>query len=487
MAGQDYKRTIPAGGSTRINANGETYLFCKFTDRDITVDIAGRKVVMRAGSYMEFAPLRGENSHITIYNEDTDNPVYIILTLGVGTYDEKIVRGEITVLPGVRKANGQWVDDTRWDLQAAVTFTDWQKINYQKNELLEELNTNSSVIGFGVYPKENAVVYKQSNAQIIRYELDTGQKTTLQASGAWYEIGDYRIEDLTTTIDRQGNAWLAGYNKHDATAGFIPVNSDLEINGQIEKVNALMSRGYAGRRLTSGDKLFYVVITRPTISANYQNGIEIYEKTNDKLVLRKQMPKGAYNFTGATIQNEKLVIEWAHPTNKTAAIFDLESFSTDEISGTVITPGASGSLIIDAGNRVAWKTTISSVIASVSAMQWQQTGRGVFTTCASGFMFKPEQRRTDAGIVTSDDGEGRVMVRGQIIRAMLDLYLGGFVADDYLDHVYSVTFDNEGGRSPRTITAGNTTFAGAKIEDNFTAIFPQSVTITIDNGLTIKG
>lgn len=494
MAGQDYKRTIPAGGSTRINANGETYLFCKFTDRDITVDIAGRKVVMRAGSYMEFAPLRGENSQITIYNEDTDNPVSIILTLGVGTYDEKIVRGEITVLPGVRKASGQWVDDTRWDLKAAVTFTDWEPVSFTKKQILSTVySAGNAVRSFGVFPSENAIVYQDSFVVTRRKDLITGADTVLQGAGQDYDFGNYVARCLTTTIDSDGRAWIGGWRKSDGASAFICVDSNLQVLAVEDAPDTMVrSTGVAGARIEHEGRLFYYIIKAGTTNVNNgtQNGIAVYEKIGNQFVLKLELPDQFYGYGTGTIQNGLLVVGY-RPAGFDVfyGFYDLNTWESVAVNESEFFGHGSGgfTVTIDRANRQVWQFGGSDFFEAKALISWTQTGKGVFTTCASGFMFKPEQRRTDAGIVDSDDGAGRVIVRGQIIRAMLDLYLGGFVADDYLDHVYAVTFDNEGGRAPRTITAGNTTFAGAKIEDNFTAIFPQSVTITLDNGLTIKG
>ena len=90
---------------------------------------------------------------------------------------------------------------------------------------------------------------------------------------------------------------------------------------------------------------------------------------------------------------------------------------------------------------------------------------------------------TIAELYTQRLENGRVLASGQLLRAVLEIYAGRYMPNDYLDYIYAVKADNLNGISPRVIDAGGQSFAAAGIADDAAGTFPQTIEITLREGL----
>lgn len=486
-AGQDYKRTIPAGQSSRINANGETFIFMKFADRPIEVDIAGRKVVMRAGSYQEFEPLASENSNIVLYNTDPDNPAFVEIVTGTGTYDEKIVKGEISVIPGVRSASGQFIEDTRWTLKADVDFTDLEKETFTKYEIKEQYdNGGVTSVQFTTYlPRSNEAFYTDNNVNHRRINLKTlereyiedltGDKSgTIEVNGKGYEY-----LHMNGQPDKNGDIWIGGRAAGGTKAVLVKIDrlfTPLEAYEAPIDMIANISR--FNHTAISGDRIFHLI-------SDSNESFIIYELVNGQHIERKRyelnkdytdpVTKNCYAMLGHIVIGQN-----SGGPQAIIRISDFEIVPNDQNF-----PNCNRGISVWEPNREFLSGTLVASLHLKNVLTWTKTAEGTFETCSGGYVFDPQKHITEAGITATQTEQG-VKIQGQVIRALLELWLGQFVADDYLDHVYRVEFDNANGRSPITVSSGGTSLAGAKIADSFSCVFPQTVKITLDNNLTTK-
>lgn len=479
MAGQDIRKLVPAGGGFPIQVSGD-YIYLKFADRAIDVIINGgrsgqTRVNMEAGDKYRPGPFEA----FEVVNPDPDNAAQVIFTVGEGDYNRQIVQGEISVIPGIRKADGSWASDERWDLKAAVSLTNVVPKTFTRNVQVKSVSTSQNMVHLAYFPDSQEMIGTDFNGYHRRYDLSAN--TSSEVGNGVVDIGPYEVRAFKGALDGDGNTWITGRRESDGKAAAIQIDRNLQVQSSV--VAPIAEWNFANDSATTAvcfDESGVLYLVVPTTAYR----VNVYRLNNGNLDLIGTLDETA-DYAVARhfhIEDGKLVWARAGGSNPYAA-FTLPGLNKESANGLVNLEY--GGMLVPS-ERIYWKAEATQNFRAYAIKTWTKTAEGVFTTCASGYLFRPEVNITEAGITAEVDSQGRVLVRGQIIRAMLELYLGGFVADDYLNHVYAVTFDNEGGRAPRTVTSGNTTFSGAKIADNFSAFFPQSVTITLDNGLTTK-
>jgi len=108
---------------------------------------------------------------------------------------------------------------------------------------------------------------------------------------------------------------------------------------------------------------------------------------------------------------------------------------------------------------------------------------GSVTSCAGGGFLKSSPIDTQAEIYTQRLDDGRVLMSGEILRAALEIYTGRYMPANYLDYVYRVRAENLNGISPRTVDSGGKSFLAAGIPDDASGTFPQTLEITLREGL----
>lgn len=477
MAGQDYKRHIPAGGSTRINANGETYIFCKFSDRDVTVDIAGRKVVMRTGSYMEFAPLRGENSAVTIYNDDSENPAAVLFVLGVGTYDEKLVRGEISVEPILRNADGTTKPDTRGPLiidMAPVNaiFNAYSQGDIVRKWTAEPSATPGATIPDGLFhAKDGALGFFWHDDNNV-LEIQTYEKETLNL-----------IDRLSVTTVVIGNVHEVGYLPGVGYLLLDNGNKLRNLDGEI-KFNFDTLPVYNVRSFDYDPDNDWLVCRSQTDES------VIFIDRNFNLIKQIDMPQVG-NHQGIRVDywtgnyclfaddgTTNVMMHMVTPTGEPVETLD---YTDTEVNFSFPAVPDRLYLYCDIDGEAG------SVRAKVAMRDFVK--KPEVETIQPGCQLGQSLIKQDIPVqVTADiTGEtlgGSVRIEGEVIKAALEFHYRRKAPDDYLDHVYQLDLGRDGAGQPvKTIRTGNGTFARAGIADNFTTLWPGRVALVIDNEL----
>lgn len=114
----DHLRTLAPGELIQIRTAGD-YIYCKFSDRPVRVMVDSEPVEMMTGDHWRPA---GGFENFEVENRDPENPVAVVFTVGRGDYSRQIIQGEVTISPGIRGADGAFVDDTRSTLALRVAF-----------------------------------------------------------------------------------------------------------------------------------------------------------------------------------------------------------------------------------------------------------------------------------------------------------------------------------------------------------------------------
>ena len=115
---QDFVRLVPPNSEVEIPAVGE-FVYCKFSDGSVLVEINGKTTEMEPG---DFRKMGGQQAFrgVKLINR-TNVAKSTVFVIGFGDYDRKIVSGEITTITGVRAADGSFVADTRYEVDAFIS------------------------------------------------------------------------------------------------------------------------------------------------------------------------------------------------------------------------------------------------------------------------------------------------------------------------------------------------------------------------------
>ncbi|WP_428398404.1 hypothetical protein [Marinobacter salarius] len=478
-AGQDHPITIAAGGVQRIKANGESYLFCKFADRDIRVNIGGREVVMRAGSYQEFEPLSGEQSNIVVYNDDPDNVAIVKFVTGTGTYDEKIIRGEITTVVGIKTGGGEYIADTRKKLALDVISVPGTGITENYGQAVETwfeggasdwALINMDGTGKMAQPPESI----DYNPAVHQLPIAMSQPTSGGVTFYAYEFDP---------ITKQRGRYIGPVQDLGQQEAFT-VFGDIHY-----QTNSFGTEGVYKRIGSSGSWELLTSLGNPKDMCVLDNGDLVVINGNSLVLIN---PAGDILATYATANSRQRVMTrngqvWAFSSaNYTPDVLD---YNLEPIAG-----GAEGVLDSDgpcfgygpymvempSDDRLYVRPleTVTDLFAGKSYLACENAWLGPKPT-------NIEAVRTTADITVNNAESANPTVSGEVVKLILEWYLGKALALDYMDYVHAIeitgsTNINGAKFPPIRIQSNGQTFLAAKIPDDFRVIFPIQATLTID-------
>ena len=187
---QDYSRLVPRNSVVEIPVVGE-FVYCKFSDGEIRVVINGKSTGMEAGDERRSGDgtvFRGVN----LIN-DTGVDKSVIFVIGFGGFNRRIIRGEVSVVPQIRKADGSLVDDTR----ASVSAT----INYPQGDFIVDRVAGEPALEVGYENTPNAVWGQGQPGFIIAGRINTGVVYEIDIDGNRFQ----RASGFSSTILPNGN------------------------------------------------------------------------------------------------------------------------------------------------------------------------------------------------------------------------------------------------------------------------------------------
>lgn len=478
----EVRKTVPAGGQLFVDAACD-FIFCSFADRPFRIIIDGQPVTVKVGD-----KLRPEKRirNFQLENLDDENPIALTLVVGEGDYNSQIIQGEVTVLSGLRTADGSWLDDSREDLELTLNISKHTPNEYQPGDVIYETaiwpevgGKKGTVLSDGrmLVCKEDgtewAVVYGmlQQNAYLVKLE-DMGLFDLGNSAPA--EKGDYLIVADNPQIDDENKAYLVlrRYNKYTLTPAGGGMVTGIEMPGLDQKLSVVWDDAH---------RLFYV-INGGTLWVFTESGSQVAEIDASAQTLAEE-GQGINPARGMAILGDDFVIATTgrtftftrgrDPKYIPGSMNNYKLWPNLNTYGLSATPrGTAMSFAAGAEfGEFAYKEVKESFVATVQH-------------CQGGGLLKGEAFPTQADVTVIPAIGGRFAASGEILRATLEIYTGfRGIRSDYLDYIYKAVFSNEGGLSPRTVSAGGSSFKRAGVEDNFSVQYPMSLKITFRRGL----
>lgn len=474
----EVRKTVPAGGQLFVDAACD-FIFCSFADRPFRIIIDGQPVTVKVGD-----KLRPEKRirNFQLENLDDENPIALTLVVGEGDYNSQIIQGEVTVLSGLRTADGSWLDDSREDLELTLNISKHTPNEYQPGDVIYETaiwpevgGKKGTVLSDGrmLVCKEDglkwAVVYGmlQQDAYLVKFE-DMGLSEL--GNAAPVEIGNLLVvaDNQERPLDGESDLTFRKYNKFTyAFEG--QVSTNVVMPGTAQKLSCVWDSEF---------RHFYVV-DKGTLWVVSEAGQSINE-----IDLASQID-GVSSLTvrGIAILEGKLVIAQTgntysftrgeSPTFIEGSKDDYKLWPNVNTYGLCVTPR---------GTAIAFAS--GTDIAEFAYQDVKESFVATVQHCQGGGLLKGDAFPTQAAVNLLPAEGGRFAASGEILRATLDVYTGfQGIRSDYLDYIYKAVFSNEGGLSPRTISAGGSSFKRAGVEDNFSVKYPMSLKITFRRGL----
>jgi hypothetical protein len=495
MAGQDYPKRLEAGATQNVNIGGD-YIFCKFADRPFTVIMDGSRVTMESGDKYRN---EGGFKEFEIENTDTLNPIAIVLTIGQGDYNRQIIKGEITTVTGVRRADGRFEDDTRQTLQMNITPI----YNYVGETIAvgDALNSLEIVdIPGTVYERSSFGDLKYYNgALLVRLKGFLGNENDLISIDLG--LGTFNRVALP-------NDW---FNDDDITRFAVCE----ELPGGFA-VNNLYS--------TKRDRVRYYDSALDTLveflSVGYDiDWLEFRNDTKELFVGGYDFPVGirvkVYNLSGTTATFNREVNLTEKNISSNNAFFNRDSLiwthckNAKGNGNNIVTTDENFNIIqvydIDAaggGSQSGGSTNYNVLVGEVfygwgdgyglfyetAAVQSDLSLRGFASAVGCEIINLDPQydnfaTRADVSLTNEF---GRVKVQGELIKAALELYYRNFLDVGYMDHVFDVTVYNPtNGSVLQSIGGRSVTLSRLGVVDDFSGYFPSRIDITVDAGLPL--
>jgi hypothetical protein len=491
MAGQDYPKRLEAGATQNVNIAGD-YIFCKFADRPFTVIMDGSRVTMEGGDKYRNS---GGFTEFEIENTDPLNPIAIILTIGQGDYNRQIVKGEITTVTGVRKADGRFVDDSRVSLS--------MNINPVYGYLGEQISAgdvlgSTSMFKTGNYASShfkdmdlyngqlyllvNSSEYNPQRTAILVFNSSLQDFTVLRPPFA-VENTEYlgvfcNVPELPGGYAYTRNTgiycWSEAENSNellfsvpDAIGGIM---YDAGVLTVITSIGALGLKTKAYQyKIDSGTAVFYKQIDLDHIA--YSEHIT-YDPIGKRYTFGRNTANGSNNVQ-VTDQNFNII--------KTYAL---------QVGGSI--SGGNSNYWLNVGDEFfGFHAQTDDAFYKLAAVDSTLTLRGFASSVGCDVsLIDPayDSFATTADLELTREF-GQLKASGQLIKAALELYYRKPLGESYMDNIYDVTiYQPITGAVLESIGGRSITLAALEVEDNFSAYFPSRLDITIDSKLPfIKG
>ena len=488
MAGQDYKRLIPAGGAFPLETGGD-YIFLKFADRPIDVIVNGgrggqTRITMEEGD--KYRP--GAFEALEFQNPDPDRPAQVVVTVGEGDYNRQIVKGEISVEPILRNADGTTKPDTRYDLAVSVNplsvaseaLASGDQVGAGVSDELGNTPTQN-FISFG----PNRTIYIFSDANNTNYLTTIYDRDTLAYQGVatGLRLG-YAPGGPVAVTYVPGQGWLyltdvGQLYRCNPGGGKTDSASYSNLGNFAGDAAAVRSMIYNDR-----DQELYIYAT----GADNNTVIRVLD-TDLALVREIQTTQNGNNGTWLFDEFDRI-----HTHARTDGTGGMNYWEYDEAGAFGRTFNVGG-LSYEDDDNFQCAIRYREYLYITKSWNPAQVRQYVY----EGFTPKPELAAVRPGCefrsvlmgyttpnitanITATVTLSGVELSGEVIKAAIEYYFRRRAPADYLDHVYALDSNTTGFM---TTGSGNRTFAAANIDDNFTVTLPGKLVLKLDQELEL--
>ncbi|MFL1484896.1 hypothetical protein [Marinobacter sp. LN3S78] len=468
MAGQDIKKLLPAGGAQPVNVSGD-YIYLKFADRPIDVIIDGgnsgqTRVTMEAGD--KYRP--GAFEAFEIVNPDTERQAQVIFTVGEGDYNRQIVRGEISIEPVLRNADGTTKPDTRGEIRVNLQPVKLTTEAYSVGDLIDAFERpefpDSGFSGRKLFhgPDGTVGLSVANSADETGIMLFDPKTNALISTEQWDTSPSGFVQDV---------CYLPGF-------GYLYLDNGENLRDMQDNILLdLEEAGYSGM-----ESMDYEPAT-DTLLIKQVNSTLLVRVSRDFEIVGELLVESI----GSTLLDEVRVDRWTGNI-MLHRNFDLEEFSADgQYLGNIYFGGGMNfeDGYIPFRNQITTRDGLQIEIHAMRDFTTMPEFRAVRPGCdLMNALTRPDRLpQVSAQIAVEDLGDG-IRVSGEVIKAALEYYFKRAAPDDYLDHVYQFDMDRTGNGMPfKTVNSGNRTFAAAAIKDSFDTILPGQLVLVVDNEL----
>lgn len=474
-AGQrDIPVLLQPGSGATVRAPG-AFLYLKFADREIQAVVTGEdgtqsRIRMVTG---DFTRPGGGISEVELVNPDPANACAAVVTIGDGEFDRKIIQGEVTISPGIRGADGQFVDDTRSTLRLRAAIGNIEPRSYVDTEVIAESDPGDNQTTVPTVMDDGRVLACDSNGDGWRINRNWPNDSAWEPllSGLGDGPGLQRGAELwvPSGMDVPGIGKRMVIRVYDAAtlqfrrqlvtgATWGGIGSNPSVGNLVELPGGRLGLVHVNNMDTKKNQLSILDQDLNLVTAHVWNSARWAIVRN-----------GVIHLSAALLRSSSCRLFDA----QTLVELNSSEFQFSNINEWFIGVAWSKNGII-AGDYPMTERAVEDITISAS---------GSVTSCAGGGFLKQPQVDTRAELYTQRLDDGRVLMSGELLRAILEIYTGRYMPENYLDYIYRVRAENLNGISPRTIDSGGQSFLAAGIEDDASATFPQTVEITIREGL----
>jgi hypothetical protein len=538
----DHVVTVPAGAEFPLKTGGD-FVYLKYATHPVRILVEGDPVTMEAGDKWRVA---GGFTQLTLDNPNNQDDCLVRLTIGEGDYNRQIIQGQITVNPGIRTADGEFVEDTRKTLSLTAHIKEALQERVETTEVIKQHTLGDgteSVHGLTVLPNDQALI-KGPGETAYRWHLVDLKKGTMEPVGG-EQFTDPPVHWVLYRTEALG-AYIRDYDENGFVTAWLQPLVDAKwsvfshgTHGHMDWTRGVfyMAKIYKERKPDpdnqgqylpdSGTKLGYIEYDAKTlIPIKHWNGNVAYsgfgaDPKGNNSGLRGITVLNGYVFIR---QNSEFVV-MDHETGDLVkriddpdGTWDMEPVWHEERETWLIHlfDGASEpkvinarSLVVETGEwmlgalnnglmgaslasnsknpptNTAWTVEHggTATIKKVALQDFVVTVSGFVQTCQNTLLKPPEKQETHAKVKSRPGPNGTTFVSGEIVKAVLELYTGRAMPDTYMDYVYAIEAENLNFESPAEINGGGMSFAGVGFADNYTGFFPQTLRITIREGV----
>lgn len=502
MAGQDYRKLIPAGSTLSMSGVGGDYIYLKFADRPIDVIVNGgrsgqSRVTMEPGD--KYRP--GAFDGMEIENPDQQNPAQVVFTIGEGDYNRQIVQGQIDVVPRIRTADGTTRNDNRHEISFGIVP------RYPAEPIITAAGTaikqvkppigEFGGIGDNLLQSFNDgllnVVWRIGSSVYQRQIFDENLNLIAEDDPNLFESA---INSVIFVPAFGGALWV---RNNDATHSVYYV--DAQNNKQ-----ALVSVDFETTMLSVVPEGFAVIFDLRYDTTARASGrfIEIYDLEGNFVREIKQadvfdyqglpgnVQKAIYNPINQTwslgfANTDYLAVYNANFTERLRNESNLSAFATVD-SATASNVGLFVVFEDYLLGRV--KRTGTELEQGMTLLQLDEKVEpfeaNVYFTSEINPLVRidaPGNSTVKTADVELENFNRTTIVKGETIKAALELYYRRKVTGNYLDHVYAAVLPSGQYAPPTIIQSNSGTLAADGFEDNIRVVFPGRVILTVDNDI----
>lgn len=469
----DHTITVEPGSEFPVQAGGD-FAFCKFAAHDIRVIIKSSPRTMRAGS--KWRPAGGfEAGDLIVQNPDPVNPVAVVLTIGTGDFDDQIIRGDVTVTPVLRSADGSTKQDTRTTVEMQLDFTEALNVEWEQHEEKETVTLSGAPDGeesgfiFCATPSGYITATPINSGDTLNYFSRDG---VYQRSVAIFDIPEplYPGSPMPT-----GTIRGVTYNPWTETVWFVTSDGNLfEVVGRGPGLRTGINLAAMVPAGALAGPVGVAWVSASTVAVAVSGGIWFINVVRGAPVANVETPD--------TVQRSVAYV----PELDGVAYCTVGSrlprivYLSGEVGDLPVAGSVNGAGYDYKSRQYLMNELYGNLrVHSADDVSYFATGSAIRTECgAVSAVLRSGGKRIESAVYVIDDG-GQITVSGKIIRAALELYGGGQPMPDYLDSVYAFQVLGQ----TVSVETGGSSFAAAGQVDSFSMAAPAIVRLTIDNDM----